>query len=134
MGSLNVYGIQAQPFVGTLRAAFEYYLSLAGLTTDLFVDDSIGSRPVVFPGWSGELWYYLKLMAAAQDCDVSLVSGIILLRPIRSRIATQDRDTDRGVSSGSTTLAQAVEVYQYDNRAITNELVYPGFPRLRFLL
>lgn len=125
MGSLNVYGIQAQPFVGTLRRAFEYYLELAGLTTDLFVDDSIGSRPVVFPGWSGELWYYLKLMAAAQDCDVSLVSGIILLRPIRARIATQNRDTARSISSGSTTLAQAVEVYQYNNRAIANELVYP---------
>lgn len=125
LGSLNVYGIQAQPFVGTLRAAFEYYLELAGLTTDLFVDQSIGNRRVVFPGWSGELWYYLKLMAAAQDCDVSLVSGVILLRPIRARIATQDRDTARSVSSGSTTLAQAVEVYQYSNRPITGELVYP---------
>lgn len=125
LGSLNVYGIQAQPFVGTLRAAFEYYLELAGLTTDLFVDDSIGSRAVVFPGWSGELWYYLKLMAAAQDCDVSLVSGVVLLRPIRARIATQNRDTSRSISSGSTTLAQSVEVYQYNNRPITNQLVYP---------
>lgn len=125
LGSLNVYGIQAQPFVGTLRNAFTYYLGLADVTTDLFVDDEIGDRPVVFPGWTGELWYYLKLMAAAQDCDISLVSGIILLRAIRKRIATNDRDTARTVNAGSNTLAESVEVYQYNNRSITNELVYP---------
>lgn len=125
LGTLNVYGVQAQPFAGTLRDAFTYYLGLAGVTTDLFVDDEVGDRPVVFPGWNGELWYYLKLMAAAQDCDVSLVSGIILLRAIRKRVATSNRDTSRGISTGSNTLAQAVEVYQYSNREITNELVYP---------
>lgn len=125
LGSLNVYGIQAQPFVGTLREAFDYYLGLADITTDLFVDDAIGDREVIFPGWSGELWYYLKLMAAAQDCDISLVSGVILLRAIRQRIATSNRDVTRSISTGSNTLAQAVEIYQYNNREITNELVYP---------
>lgn len=125
LGSLNVYGVQAQPFVGTLRNAFTYYLGLAGISTDLFVDDAIGDRPVVFPGWTGELWYYLKLMAAAQDCDVSLVSGIILLRAVRTRVATENRDTSRTISTGSNTLAQAVEVYQYQNRQVTNELIYP---------
>lgn len=125
LGVLNVYGIQAQPFVGNLRDAFTYYLGLADVTSELFVDDSIGNRSVVFPGWTGELWYYLKLMAAAQDCDISLVSGVILLRPIRSRIATSDRDTARSIQTGSNTLAQAVEIYQYNNRAISNEIVYP---------
>lgn len=125
LGTLNAYGIQAQPFVGTLRAAFTYYLGLADVTSDLFVDDEIGDRPVVFPGWNGELWYNLKLMAAAQDCDISLVSGIILLRAIRKRIATNDRNTSRSISTGSGTLAQAIEVYQYSNREIANELVYP---------
>lgn len=125
LGALNVYGVQAQPFVGTLRGAFTYYLSLAGITSELFVDDEIGDRPVVFPGWSGELWYNLKMMAAAQDCDVSLVSGIILLRAVRKRIATSDRDIRRSVTAGSNTLAQSIEIYQYNNRPITNTLVYP---------
>lgn len=125
MGNLNVYGVQAQPFIGTIKQAFEYYLGLAGITSDLFVDDDISDRPVVFPGWSGELWYYLKLMAAAQDCDLSLVSGVILLRGIRKRVATNDRDTSRSVTIGTNTLAQAIEIYKYNNREITNELVYP---------
>lgn len=125
LSELNAYGIQSQPFIGTLEQAFEYYLELAGIDTGLFVDASIADRPVVFPGWTGELWYYLKLMAAAQDCDISLVSGIVLLRPIRQRIATQGKDTSRTLSAGSNTLAQSVEVYKYGNRPITNELVYP---------
>ena len=125
MGELNAYGVQAQPFSGTLNSAFAYYLSLAGITTDLFVDDTIASRQVVFPGWNGELWYRLKQIAVAQDADISLASGVILLRPIRMRVAVTGRDISRSKESRVETLAQAVEVYKYDNRVITNELVYP---------
>lgn len=122
---LNVYGVQAGPFVGTLRDAFIYYLSLANYDGDYFIDDSVGTRPVVFPGWTGELWFHLKEMAVSQDCDISLVSGVILLRPIRARIATRGRDIDRTYEIGGGTLAQSVEVYQYNSKAITNQLVYP---------
>lgn len=125
LGSLNVYNVQAQPFVGNLSAAFQYYLSLADITTDFQVDPAVAATPVVFPGWSGELWYNLKQLAMAVDCDVSLVSGLIILRPIRERTATRGRDIERTFSVGGGTLAQNIEVYQYNNRAITNELVYP---------
>ncbi len=125
MGELNVYGIQAQPFIGTLGQAFDYYLGLGGIDADLFVDDSISSRSVVFPGWNGELWFYLKQMASAQDCDISLVSGVVLLRPIRKRVASKNRDTSRSVSYATNSLAQSIEIYQYNNRPISSELVYP---------
>lgn len=125
LGELNVYNVQAQPFIGTLGNAFAYYLSLANITYDFSADQTIATRPVVFPGWSGELWFYLKQLAAAVDCDVSLVSGIILLRPVRARTATRGRDLSRTQSIGGGTLAQFVEVYQYNNTPITNKLVYP---------
>lgn len=125
LGDLNVFNVQADPFVGSLDDAFEYYLSLANITTDFFVDPVIATTPVVFPGWSGELWYNLKQMTAALDCDISLVSGIILLRRIRARTATRGRDLERLFDVGGGTLAQFIEVYQYNNRPITNELVYP---------
>lgn len=125
LGELNVYGVQAQPFIGNLRNAFAYYLGLGNLTTELYVEDAIANRPVVFRGWYGELWFHLKEMAAAQDCDVSLVSGIVLLRPIRAREATRGRDIDRNHEMGGGTLAQSVEVYKYDTTPITNQLVYP---------
>lgn len=124
LGLLNVYGVQAPPVIGTLSQAFETYLDLAGVTTDLFVDPSIAGRQVVFPGWSGELWFYLKQMAAAIDADVSLVSGVILLRPIRERIAARGREVSSSFSIGGPT-AQFVEVFKYNNRPISNRLVYP---------
>lgn len=125
LGDLNIYNVQAQPYIGTLEGAFRYYVGLAGIVADVFVDASVRDRAITFPGWNGELWFYLKQMAAAVECDISLVSGVVLLRPLRTRVATRGRDLDRGFSVGGTPLAQAVEVYKYDNRAITNRLVYP---------
>ena len=126
LGRLNIYGVQAQPFVGTLQNAFRYYAGLAGQTTDILVDPQIANRPVVFPGWSGELWFHFKQMAAAQDCEIALVSNVILLRPLRQREAIDHRNISRTRTYGGTTLARAVEVYCYENRAITNQLVYPA--------
>lgn len=125
LGELNVFNVQAAPFVGRLEQAFENYLALAGVDNDFFVDPSLAGTPVVFPGWTGELWFHLKQMAVAVNCDVSLVSGVILLRPLRSRVATRGRDLGRSSSVGGGTLAQNVEVIQYNNTPITNKLVYP---------
>jgi len=125
LDELNKYNIQAAPYVGTLGGGFAYYLSLAGITTDYLVDATIATESVLFPGWSGELWFHLKKMAAALDCDISLVSGIILIRPIRARVIAVGRDLSRAAGSGGGSLAETVEVYWYDSVAITNQLVYP---------
>lgn len=125
LGKLNIYNVNAAPFSGSLRDAFAYYLSLAEQEFDLLVDPQISNRPVIFQGWSGELWFYLKQMAAAQDCEIALVSNVILLRPLQQREAIQHRDVSRSRTYGSNQLARAVEVYYYNNRVITNKLVYP---------
>lgn len=125
LDELNVYGVQAQPYVGTLGGAFTYYLSLAGITAGFSIDTQVANRYVVFQGWTGELWFHLKEMGVAQDCDISLVDGVILLRPIRTRVATPGRDTERSTQTGGGPLARAVEVYRYGSRPISNELVWP---------
>lgn len=125
LGRLNVYNIQAQPFSGTLGDAFRYYASLAGQQTDVLVDDQIENVPVVFQGWSGELWFTLKQMVASLDCEVALVSDVIYLRPTNMRIATDERNTERSRTHGGTQTAQSVEVYYYNNHAISGKLVYP---------
>ena len=125
LGYLNSYNINAKPFVGTLKNAVLYYCSLAGQTTDIFVDDSIAGKAVVFPGWSGELWYYLKLLMAGVGVDLSLVSGVIYVRPVRIREAIQYRDTARSISSSSDSTAQSIEIYCYNTKQITDRLVYP---------
>lgn len=125
LGKLNVYNLQTEPFVGTLRGAFEYYCSLASSSLGVLVDPSIENTIVTLPGWNGELWYNLKQLAAAIQCDISLIAGVVVLRPIRNKATAIGRDMERSVNAGSETLAQYIEVYQYNNRAITNELVYP---------
>lgn len=125
MGQLNIYNVRAEPYVGTLGGAIEYYLSLANIEHQYRIDDSIKDRPVVLQGWLGELWYYLKMLAVAQDCDIALVSGVIVVRPIRIRETELGREIAADISVGGESTAQAVEVARYNNRAITNGLVYP---------
>lgn len=125
LGKLNIFGVQSQPFIGTLRNAFQYYTSLAEQDYDVLVDDRIANRPVVFPGWEGELWFHMKQMAAAQNCEISLVSDIIVLRPLRDRELKDQYNVSRSRSYGGSNLARSVEVYAYQNEAIENELVYP---------
>ena len=124
-GILNVYNVNAQPFVGTLGNAIAYYLSLANVTTGYEVDSTLAARYVEFPGWTGELWYHIKQMASVHNFDQKLVNGIITFRPIRELTIARGFDTSKNRDPNLPTLAQAVEVYNYKNRAITNELVYP---------
>lgn len=125
---MNIFNIQAQPFSGSLNAAITYYLGLAGITTGFTVDASIATTPVVVPGWYGELWLRVKQLVSAYGCDISLVSNIIQVRPLRERVASSGRDTSRSTSIGGYGLAQAVEVYQYNNRPIVDQPVYPPQP------
>lgn len=125
LGVLNAYGVQAQPFAGTLENLFKYYLSLAGVTTNIDVDNTIANTAVVVPGWHGELWFHLKQMTIAYDCEIALVGDQFTLRPIRSVTATTALDTSRSTSASVQALAHGVEVYQYNNETITNQIVYP---------
>lgn len=126
LGSLNIYNIQAKPYVGTLQGAFNYYLGLAGVTTGTFIDDSLAMRPVAYPGFSGELWYRLKQMATAQAADISLVSGLIFLRPVRDHEAPLSHATNITRAGGEQSLAQSIDIYLYNNYSISSELVWPG--------
>lgn len=123
--ALNIYNVQANPFIGTLGNAFRYYLSLAGITTGVSVDSSVESRNVRYPGWSGELWDRLKQLAVAEDVDIRLISGVITLSPVRTETIHPGFDFSRTVSGGGDGLARGVEVYYYNTRAITNQMVYP---------
>lgn len=124
-GILNVYNVNAQPFVGTLGNAIAYYLSLASVTTGFEVESTLAVRYVEFPGWTGELWYHMKQMASVHNLDISLVNGVIMFRPIRRLTIDRGRESSKNRDLNLPTLSQAVEVYNYKNRAITNELVYP---------
>lgn len=126
IGEFNVFNVQAQPYVGTLSGAFVYYASLAGLTTDIAVDPEIADKPVVAPGFFGDLWANMKQFAAANECEIALVAGVIYLRRLRQQEVVKGRNFQRTRTIGGTQLAQAVEVYLYDTKPLNNELFYPS--------
>lgn len=121
---LNIYNVQARPFVGTLGALLRYYCTLAGTSTPT-IDTNLNVRSVAVPGWTGELWYHLKMLAVAQDFEIALVNGRPTFRELRQRTIPRAQDIERGGSLPIPTLAQTVECYQYNNEPITNSLVYP---------
>lgn len=117
--------VTALPHVGTLASAFEYYLSLAGITSEYLTDASVASTPVVLQGWQDDLWLRLKQLCAAYEVEISLVSGIIVLRPIRTRTAELGTVSDENWSVSNNQLAQYVQAYYYNNEDKSNALVFP---------
>ena len=125
-GEFNVFNVQAQPYVGTLSGAFVYYASLAGLTTDIAVDPEIADKPVTVPGFFGDLWANMKSFAAANECEIALVAGVIYLRQLRQQEVVKGKNFQRTRAIGGTQLAQSVEVYLYDTKPLVGELFYPS--------
>lgn len=115
----------AQPFSGTLGNYFVYLLGLVGITTDYFVDASLASIPVTFPGWQGDVWLYMKKMLSARGAEVSLVSDIIVMRPLRGRITVDKRDIEFSWAVDDQNLALAIEGYWYSNEYKASHLAYP---------
>lgn len=125
MERLNAYNVNAKPYRGTLDGAIRYYLSLAGVTSGFTIDSYIAPRPVNYIGWTGELWYHLKMLAMAQDFEIAMVDNVIQFRRTRTRELIQGRNITRSASRSLGTLAQNVEVYNYNTSGVTNQLVYP---------
>lgn len=126
LNQVNVYNVQSQPFVGTLGDALAYYMGLASLTgLDFEVDSTIAPRYVTLPGWTGELWFHLKQLAAVQMMEIALVDNVVVFRPIRMRTVPGGGTITASLDNPVPTLAQSVEVAKYNHRAITAELVYP---------
>lgn len=124
LGKLNVERT-AQPFTGTLDNWFDYILGLVGITGGVVVDTTIASRAVVYPGFTGNVWDYLKKMCVAEQVEVSLVSNNVVLRPLRGRIAENYRNSVEGWSLNDSQLAQSVEVAYFQNTYQTGVLAYP---------
>ena len=114
-----------KPFNGTLGDAFRYYLSLGKITTNIVVDPSLESRSVTYPGRYGSPWEFLKQICVVQRVEIALVSNAVVLRPARQRIAEVVNDISRGWEISNTQMAEAVEVYYYNNRYVDQALVYP---------
>lgn len=124
LGYLNTDRLAA-PHIGTVASAFTYYLRLAGITSDQIEIDPIYERiAVAYPGWTGNVWDYVKKLCAATRSECQFVAGTIVLRQpgIRKMPLATLTDIGRVVSVASA--AQQVEIINYNSRAGVNELCY----------
>lgn len=115
----------AQPYVGTLGGAVQYYCDLVGVTNDVVVDSSVTGRSVVYPGFRGNVWVFLKQMLVKEQVEIALVFNRIYVRPLRMLQANLAKSMDQSWSVENTTAARAVEVYYYNHSYGTQREVYP---------
>lgn len=125
LGEFNIE-TQVQPFNGTLENAFRYYCSLANITSGIVVDPAVASRTVRFPGWNGNLWNHMKMMATAMNTDLNLISNNVVLRPVRLFEAVRNREIDSTGGISSTDLALKQEVIWYETKFVSSGLIYPA--------
>ena len=122
---VNKFNVKAKPFRGYLDEAIRYYLSLAGITSGFTIHESFTTRWVNYIGWTGELWYHLKMLAMAQDFEIAVVNDVVQFRRTRNRYMVHGRNITRSSARSLGSLAKAVEVYNYNTSGVTNSLVYP---------
>lgn len=113
------------PFTGTLENAFRFYLGQVGIVDGIVVDDTVATRPVVFPGFSGNMWESMKQMCAAQQVEITLVSSNIVLRALRTREVQNRTDISQNWSVGVGDAAQFIEIYNYNNEYKASGMIYP---------
>lgn len=122
---LNVYNVRAVPTRDYLYAVIEYYVRMAGENITWDMDLSLAPRIILAPGWTGELWYFLKQLCAAERVQISITQSEVYFGPIRTEAAAQEVGLDSQASVDSISLAQFVEVYEYNSKWVSGGPVYP---------
>ena len=127
MGALNAFNVEAPPFSGTLGGLIQTYFGLISESAPEYtIDTDLSVIPVLYPGWSGDLWPKLKDLCAAHEMQIYPMDD----GSIHFAKALGDEYTPGGVASISETgepqsLARSVEVVKYTYREVNKELVYP---------
>lgn len=113
----------AYGYNATQGSYFRYLCELVGLQVTS-VDPEFENRPVAYPGWTGNVWKYVKDFCAAVGAEVALVNGVISLR--RPRLTSIPVESIAGATIGVniTQSAQFVEVVNQNSRWGTNSSAF----------
>lgn len=115
----------AAPQVGTLRQALSYYMGLVGITNGLRIEGDLATRVVAYPGWVGNMWDNIKQILSAEQIEMTVVLDDVVVRPLRTRVASLRNGTTISRSVNKQSAARQVEVFWFNNTPITNGEVYP---------
>lgn len=115
----------AQPFVGTLAGAVQYYCDLVGIDNDVVVDASVANRTVVYPGFRGNVWVSLKQMLVKEQVEIALVFNRVYVRPLRLLEANLAKQESSNWTIENTSASRAVEIYYYNHEYGAQREIYP---------
>lgn len=124
LGLLNTDRIVA-PYIGTLAGAVQHYCDIVGITNDVTVESSLASRPVVYPGWSGNVWVALKELLVKEQAEIAQVFDRIYVRPLRTLEANLNNQISSGWNVDSNGAARAIEIYYYNHQHASQGEIYP---------
>lgn len=123
---LNVDRVAAPKYDTTVQAAFIYYLGLVGISAgSISVLAPFDSQAAVFVGWSGNVLDYMKMLCASLNAEMSVINGVITLRPARTNTLSIENISDSDLSTNTGDLAQNVAVSFQNAVKITNGIIYP---------
>lgn len=114
---------RANGYDATEGGAFRYYCSLVGVSA-VAVEDDFDERPVAYPGWTGNVWKYLKDFAAAVQGEIALVNGVVTLRRPRLREIPVEQINNPVFSVSAEATSQFVEVLNYNSRWVVDETIH----------
>lgn len=120
-----VVEVTAGAYVGTLGGAIRYYLGLADVYAQITIDPVTDARPVAFIGWTGVLWDAIKDLCIAFQIEASVVSGEIVMRQARGRVAENSRNTSIDWDISSSAMSEKYSIMNYNLQAVSNVLAYP---------
>ena len=124
LGKFNTDRV-VQPYIGTLGGAIQNYCDLVGIENDVITDETLSSRPVVYPGFKGNVWVAIKQLLSKEQVEMALVFDRVYVRPLRKLTINQDRQTSTGWNIDNSNAARTVEINYYNHSYGTQQEVYP---------
>lgn len=115
----------AKAYTSNFGGIIRYYMSLAGVNTDIVVDPSLENIPVRTPDWEGDVWTKIKELCTLHYAEVTLIRSTIVVRPVRRDMAADVNKIDVSWDVSNFDMARKVEVFYYNYQDRGNTLIYP---------
>lgn len=109
----------AHGYNATQGAYFRYLCELVDLPVGS-VDADFDNRPVAYPGFTGNVWKYMKDFCAAVGAEAAMVNDTIVLRKPRAIELPVESISNPTISVNSSQTSQYVEVQNQNSKWGTN--------------
>ena len=109
----------------TLGVIIEEIFSQAGILSGINIANSIYSIPAFCPGYTGDLWIFLKDLCTAHEVEVTLVDDTLTVRELRQHTVQTFDVISEGWDVAAINPAQYVEVKYYNYKYEPEFLAYP---------